>query len=383
MNVVHAPFVQAFNHRPLELGFLSPHNPFDRRSFSGTVYFASRALAAQPDVKLRILGRHHPPGLLDRLRRQKSETRFEDCAFDGLDAVVGMVASPLLDRLAAARPDLPFLHVTDATPKFLREAYGWSVPAEADEVETRVARQAALCVFSSGVMADRAAQDLGTPDLRAAVQPFGVNMDVLPVTKPVKPPQSPLNLAYVGIDWERKGGDIAVAALDQLLARGVDARLTIVGRCPEHCRNHPAIRVMGFLNKNRRRDAALMGALYSQAHLLLVPSRADCTPMVIAEAMAHGTPVLACDVGGIPTQIGGTGAGQLMPLFAEPGLWADRIQDMTGDADRYRRLSDMAFEQATTRLNWQVWARRIADLAREVSMPETLPVSEMMVAVGG
>jgi hypothetical protein len=33
-------------HRPLRVGFLSPHNPYDPSAFSGTVHHAMRALSA-------------------------------------------------------------------------------------------------------------------------------------------------------------------------------------------------------------------------------------------------------------------------------------------------------------------------------------------------
>ncbi|MEJ2036879.1 MAG: glycosyltransferase family 4 protein, partial [Maritimibacter sp.] len=211
-----------------------------------------------------------------------------------------------------------------------------------------------------------APDDLGLPGLLTTSQSFGVNLEALPDTPPGKPPLGRVNLLFVGIDWERKGGDIAVAALDELRALGVNAVLTIVGRCPVRHRGHPAIRAMGFLNKNRARDAARMRALYREAHLLLLPSRADCTPMVVAEAMAHGTPVLASEVGGIPEQIGGDGAGQVLPLFTSPAEWARTIAAMTVP-DRYAWMSDAAFDRAQSQLNWDVWATRIADLARRAA----------------
>lgn len=328
-------------------------------------------------ITLRVLGDHRPPTAIDRmLRRRPAETRFDRCDFDGLDAVVGLVATPLLDRLARTRPDIPFLHVTDATPAFLRDAYGWAVPAEADATEARVASAAAACVFSSGLLAARAPRDLGTPDMVALSQPFGVNLDQRPDRHPEKPPLQRLNLLFVGIDWVRKGGDVAVATLGLLRARGIDAQLTIVGRCPDRHLNHPAIQAAGFLNKNRPKDAALLSRLYTEAHLLVLPSRADCTPMVIAEAMAHGTPVLATDVGGIGTQVGGSGAGDLMAPYAPPEAWADRIEDMTASQDRYNFLSDTAFDRAETRLNWAVWAERIETLVQQAVEVGRLPAPE-------
>lgn len=362
--------------RPLTLGFLSPHNPFDLRAFSGTAFYAARALARLDGVQLRHLGNHRQPGILDRLRPARTpQTRFEDCDFTGLDAVVGLVASPLLDRMAETHPDLPFVHVTDATPRFLRDAYGWAVPDETDRIEARVVRKAAISVYSSEVLAERAPRDLGCPDMITAVQPFGVNSDAF-----FFPPKSSLdkvNLLFVGIDWVRKGGDIAVAALDELLARGHDAQLTIVGRCPDRHRHHPAIRALGFLNKNRPREAARLARLYAEAHLLLLPSRADCTPMVVAEAMARGTPVLASNVGGIAAQIGGSGAGRVLDLHSTPALWAETILDMTADPDRYGFLSDAAADRARTCLNWDTWAEAIGSIARAMTEPGGLEAASV------
>jgi len=77
--------------------------------------------------------------------------------------------------------------------------------------------------------AARAPADLGCPGMAALVRPFGVNLDMLPHKRPVRDLSGPLELMLVATDWERKGGDIAVAALDVLRARGRDARPAITG----------------------------------------------------------------------------------------------------------------------------------------------------------
>ena len=361
--------------RPLTLGFLTPHNALDRRCFSGTPYFAARALSGRADVDLRLLGAHRTPGRLDRiLRRAHPEPQLSEAALGGLDAVVGMVATPLLDRLADLAPGLPFLHVTDATPRFLRDAYGWSVPAEADATEARVAARAAACVYSSEVLAARAPGDLGLPGLNAVSLPFGANFEAAPAPAP-KPPLDRLELLFVGLDWVRKGGDVAVATLDALIASGRDARLTLVGACPDRHRRHPAIRRIGFLDKNRPKEADRLSRLFAEAHLLLLPSRADCTPIVVSEAMAHGTPVLASDTGGIGAQIGAAGAGRLMPSFAPPAAWAAAVRKMTSDPDGYAMLCDAARDRAATHLSWDAWAAGIVRLVleRDRSRPAAAP----------
>lgn len=348
---------------PLTLGFLSPHNAYDRCAFSGTVYFAAKALQRHPDISVRMLGGHKRPSRLDRFLGRKTPAPDADLMdLDGLDAVIGMVATPLLDQIAQTRPDLPFVHVTDATPAFLREAYGWGIPAATEALEARVAVKAGVTVYSSDIMARRAPEDLGERHLAAAAVPFGVNFDQTPAQCPIKPSLNKVNLLFVGLDWTRKGGDIAVAALDQLRAAGHPAELTIVGRCPDRHRTHPAIRSVGFLNKAKPRDQDHLARLYQDAHLLLLPSRGDCTPMVVAEAMAHGTPVLATDTGGIGTQIARTG--RVLPLHTEPRRWAETIRDMTADQDGYQHLSDAAFDRANQVFSWDNWAKEIVALTQ-------------------
>jgi glycosyltransferase involved in cell wall biosynthesis len=128
---------------------------------------------------------------------------------------------------------------------------------------------------------------------------FGTNCDDLPARLPVKPAPAPLRLLWVGSQWGRKGGEIALASARMLRAAGVDVHLTLAGDVPAEIAPAPWLQVAGYLDKRRPREAARLNALYASAHLFLLPTRADCTPMVLAEAGAHGTPVLVTDTGGV------------------------------------------------------------------------------------
>ncbi len=78
----------------------------------------------------------------------------------------------------------------------------------------------------------------------------------------------------------------------------VDVHLTLVGECLTLF-GRARDRGRGYLDKSRPKHAARLRALYAAAHLFVLPTRADCTPMVLAEAGAHGTPVLVTDTGGV------------------------------------------------------------------------------------
>lgn len=358
---------------PLNLGFLTPHNPYDREAFSGTAWYAARALERQTTSETRILGGHVPPSRFARLfGRNAAPIHAADLNVAGLDAVLGLVASPLLDHLRQAHPALPVFHVTDATPAFLRQAYGWATPAAADATETRLVANAHATIYSSNAMARRAPGDLHLANAHPDVLPFGVNLDDLPRQCPEKPPLNTVQLLFVGIDWARKGGDIAVEALKRLIAAGQPATLTIVGACPERHREHPAIHHVGHLSKSNAKDRAQLQALYRAAHLLLLPSRGDCTPMVIPEAMAYGTPVLATDTGGIAEQIGGAGAGRVLPPMTPPDDWATAIQEMTSGSDSYAFRSDAAFDRRQAVFCWDRWADGVDFIIRRTLSKSTV-----------
>lgn len=370
-----APARQAL---PLRLGVLTPHNPHDRRAFSGTVFHAVKALARRRDLVLTVLGPHRPQTAFDRLARRASP-RFEPAMldprgtdFEGLDAVLGLVASPLLDA-AAGLTALPLIHVTDATPGFLRELYDREGLEDSAARESRVLARS-TAVYSSRMMVKRAVAEFGPVAAGARSLAFGVNFTDPPADLPEKPPLDRLELLFVGGDWERKGGAVALAAFERLRVTGRTAHLTLVGGVPAAVRTalcgRTDITVTGFLDKNRPRDAARLAALYRRAHLLVLPTRADCTPMVVAEALAWGTPVLATDVGGIREMIG-AGAGATLPLGSTGADWACAIAEMTAGATAYAMMSDAAAERTRTRLNWDRWAEGIAVIVTETVVAGT------------
>jgi glycosyltransferase involved in cell wall biosynthesis len=78
-------------------------------------------------------------------------------------------------------------------------------------------------------------------------------------------------------------------------------------------------------------DDAALGAAYAAADLFVLPSRYEGYGVVYVEALAHGLPIIACDVGPIPTLVG-AGAAMLVP----PG----DIKALSGALDHL--LSDTA-----------------------------------------
>ena len=352
----------------LNIGFLSPHNPFDRTAFSGTAFHVHRALAAQPAVQVRVLGNHAPVTRLARLwTRLRGRRPFVLGPVEpaGLDRIVALTATGLADDLLAQSCPVPIAHVTDATPAFLREFYGHEIPAEADAREARVVRGAAWTVYSSDYMARRAVTEFGVESRRVRVVPFGTNIDPLPEALPEKPPLDVLRLLWVGSGWERKGGVLALETFAALRAQGRPARLTLVGDVPTDLALPEGVERVGYLDKNDPAAEDRLNRLFAEAHLFMLPTRADCTPMVVAEANAWGTPVLITDTGGIASLMASEGGnGRMLAPEAGPEDWAGAIRALAADPAAYAALCRTSFDHARARLTWEAWARDLVACLR-------------------
>jgi len=86
-------------------------------------------------------------------------------------------------------------------------------------------------------------------------------------------------------------------------------------------------------------------SLYGETALLMMPSQLrEAFGRVIIEACANGIPVAARRIGGIPEAMGDSGV--LLAQSDPPQRWAQAIEEILSDPDRYVRLSAKALANA-------------------------------------
>jgi glycosyltransferase involved in cell wall biosynthesis len=221
--------------------------------------------------------------------------------------------------------------------------------------------------FASQWAADIAQHTYQLPQQNIQVIPFGANLSTVPSSSQVdhwlrSRPNPPCKLLFIGVDWQRKGGDIALAVAQHLNQRGYPTELTLVGSQPP---NSPPsfVHCAGFLNRQQPQDAAILDQLLAQSHFLLLPAQAECYGHVLCEANAFGVPVLAQDVGGIATIIRQDVNGQ---RFAATASISESISDYCDYIEavfnqrQYQQLAQSARQEFETRLNWEVAATSLA-----------------------
>jgi glycosyltransferase involved in cell wall biosynthesis len=104
---------------------------------------------------------------------------------------------------------------------------------------------------------------------------------------------------------------------------------------------------------------AELGRTYAAADLLVLASHSETYGMVISEALAHGRPVLATEVGGVSEALGhgddGTRPGMLVPP-SDPAAFGGALRDWLEDADLRDRLRRAARERRATLRPWAATA---------------------------
>lgn len=184
------------------------------------------------------------------------------------------------------------------------------------------------------------------------------------------PTRPRVRLLCVGVLAPHKGQDVLIDALSRLdssgTLRALDWSCVLVGaddvdpifaatlrrRVTRAGLGH-RVRFAGVL------DRAALCRAYLASGLLITPSRAESYGMVVTEALAHGLPILASDVGGLPEALGqapdGSRPGQLVPA-EDPDALAGALARWCCD-DSFRAALRTAARGCSSRLS--TWDRTV------------------------
>lgn len=180
-------------------------------------------------------------------------------------------------------------------------------------------------------------------------------------------PRPGRSVLFLGrFDEPRKGMSVLLGALPRLVARFPDVEVLVVGRgdeqeLAEQAGDHAAnLRFLGAVD-----DATKASALRS-ADLYCAPNTGgESFGIVLVEAMAAGTAVVASDLDAFSRVLDGGAAGRLVPIDDADAL-ADSLIELLDDDDTRGRYVQAA-QAAVRRYDWSVVAGEIMRVYETVS----------------
>ncbi len=381
--------------RPLHAAFIADAytDPTKISSWSGTPYFAKRALERH-GVRFTVVQLDERSA---RLRRWANFLwyrffRHQRYLRDRHPRLLRAFARQIRQRLREIQPDIVFTMATapitylqaecpiaywvDATFTGMAEFYrSFSDLAEVSVRDTyqsdcEALRRSSLAIYSSEWAAESARTKYAGDTSRVHFVNLGANLDRTPTAEEIatvirRRERWLCRLLFIGVDWERKGADQAIAIAEAVVARGVPVRLSIIGCQPPPGRALPdCVEVIGFLNKQSAEDNSRIVEHFRQSHFFVLPTRAEAYGMVFCEASAYGLPSLAPRVGGIPSIIEHGKNGWLLPVDAAPMEYADLLVEKWQDRAAYEAMAADCHRIYTERLNWDAAAGRVVALMR-------------------
>jgi glycosyltransferase involved in cell wall biosynthesis len=274
----------------------------------------------------------------------RSGLRLNPRRFDVIvvDALARIVCAPHLDRWRGERPVVAMVH---ELPSVAEDAAGkereYEEPLLRSDRLISVSEHGASILESRGVPAgrirvvppgfDRFSTDGGTPVRGGPVRALCVAQWI--------PRKGILDLVQAWALHERPGASLElIGETDADPVYAASVRAALAGA------SDASIIVNGPV------DDARLGDAYAAADLFVLPSRYEGYGVVYAEALAHGLPVIACEVGPVPELVGEEAA-----LLVPPGdveALSGALDLLLKDAALRDRMSAAARRRAAELPRW-------------------------------
>mgnify|MGYP002638796005 CR=1 FL=1 len=223
--------------------------------------------------------------------------------------------------------------------------------------------RASLLFVASHALAE-VVRSLVRPPPPIVVLPVGVDGDFSAADAPPTF-DGTLRVLFVGDPIDAKGAPLVARAMSECHGRGVAVRLDWIGRGDSDEAPEGVGTMRGDLSAAEVRDAM------TTAHLLLLPSQNEGTPLVLQEAIACALPWAATPVGGIPALADQFPGGTLLPLPTDSDAVVQAIvalvvryvsEGAEGVRSRWRAMAAVDTHELTVAARTQIFIKHMHEV---------------------
>ncbi len=180
--------------------------------------------------------------------------------------------------------------------------------------------------------------------------PGGANLDNKSIDKgkllnipPNFSKKLPIRLGFIGVDWERKGGQFLLSLLDVFNEKNVPIQLRVVGPNKNNLPVHPSLKYVGFIDKST--DLKKFVKEVTSWHFGTLFSKAEAYGISNRECLLLGVPVICHDVGGISSTLPRRNFGKLFEANPDPITVFNWIMDILNPYEKYIYLREKLLKQ--------------------------------------
>lgn len=161
-------------------------------------------------------------------------------------------------------------------------------------------------------------------------------------------------ILFNGSDFERKGGELVLAAFREVRQVIPDAKLVIIGKKLGF--DQPGVENPGHVDSRE-----FLHQLFLRSDLAIAPAYCDPFPTFLMEAMNFGVPCIVSNRDGMPEivdhDLNGVVIDQLTPREI-----ASKVIQLLNDPHQLSQLSESARQKMKTQLNWTTIAVKISEV---------------------
>lgn len=307
---------------------------------------------------------------------------------DRIDAIFGCCISSAMYTLET---DIPIVYFSDATSNIIQATYpmlalrGQSFREALFEIEKASVVRVNAAIFATPSTKQSAIDNLGVPASMTSIVAMGAHVVpsdpdsvIAPATHPSK--QS-CKLLIVAADPIRKRVDLATDAAEILRERGINATLFVVGPGTKRSRRSNVVQSVGQLKLSDPDDRIRHQELLRDCHLQLLPSLGEAFGISPCESAHFARPSIVSNAGGLSFVVRDGETGIVLDVDANASIWADAIESLIDDPQRYQAMSTAALDRARSELNWTSWSatiraiidEQIAGASQRTDQPEIPP----------
>ncbi|NMM99278.1 glycosyltransferase family 4 protein [Bifidobacterium olomucense] len=369
----------------MKIGFVSIGNIYDRKLWSGTISFLADELSKKYSI-VPIFISNKPRRFFAKIYKIFNLTSVLRIPFLGRYILQSKIShsncdiffvpsgSEIIGRCRFPE-DKYVIYLSDATYHLMLDYYYYNESKKKiqyfNNIEYLALKRANIVIESSEWAAKDVVSYYKINSSKVFTLPFGSNLPDRYYGKKYLN-HNIIRLLLIGVDWKRKGIDIAIETV-RILNEVSDSRyeLTIVGFNQPNSQYEDYIHFAGRLNKNLPEDVDRLVNYYLSSDIFILPTQAECSAIVYSEAAMYGLPVFTYKTGGTETYVDSGYNGYCLNPGSTANDFAELITKFINSGE-YSTFSLNARKKYEMELSWSNWFNSFNNLLSRFNINRTV-----------